>query len=321
MDKVEKYSLLTKQIRALIEGESDVVAVMANVCTAIHEAMGFWWTGFYRVQNGELVLGPFQGPVACMHIGYGKGVCGTAWKEQRTIIVPDVEQFPGHIACSSLSRSEIVVPVFSKGGEVAAVLDIDSKELATFDDIDQQYLEKICKMLSPLFVKQYSYRYPRPAVTADCVVMTKRTTPQVLLIERGADPYKVASKQEKNQTRLDSSEREQARPKVKGCWAFPGGFTNMDETTEQCAIRELEEETGLQVTQLHQIGAYSKVDRDPRGRTITVAYLAIIDASVTVTGQDDAAKAQWWPIDILPPLAFDHEDIMRDAISLYGKIG
>lgn len=145
--KAEKYQLLTDQIRALIEGETDCVAVMANVCAAIHETMGFWWTGFYRVIDGELVLGPFQGPVACMHIGFGKGVCGTAWKEQQTVVVPDVEQFPGHIACSSLSRSEIVVPVFSKSGEVVAVLDIDSKELATFDDIDQQYLEGICSML------------------------------------------------------------------------------------------------------------------------------------------------------------------------------
>ena len=139
---------------------------------------------------------------------------------------------------------------------------------------------------------QYTYKYPRPAVTADCVVMTKETTPQVLLIERGFDPYK-------------------------GYWAFPGGFMNMDETTEQCAIRELEEETGLEVTDLQQIGAYSKVDRDPRGRTITVAYLIVIDAPVAVTGQDDAAKAQWFPIDALPPLAFDHEDIMRDAIKMY----
>ena len=148
--KAEKYSLLTEQIRSLIEGETDVVAVMANICAAIHEAMGFWWTGFYRVKNGELVLGPFQGPVACMHIGFGKGVCGTAWKEQRTIIVPDVEQLPGHIECSSLSRSEIVVPIFSQNGEVTGVLDIDSKELATFDDTDQLYLERICKMLTSL---------------------------------------------------------------------------------------------------------------------------------------------------------------------------
>jgi putative methionine-R-sulfoxide reductase with GAF domain/ADP-ribose pyrophosphatase YjhB (NUDIX family) len=294
MDKIEKYRLLTEQIRALIEGETDSVAVMANVCAVIHEAMGFWWTGFYRVLNKELVLGPFQGPVACMHIGFGKGVCGTAWKEQRTIIVPDVEQFPGHIACSSLSRSEIVVPVFSKDGEVVAVLDIDSKELATFDDIDQRCLEEICKMLLPLFVKQYSYRYPRPAVTADCVVMTKESTPQVLLIERGADPYK-------------------------GCWAFPGGFLNMDETTEQCAIRELEEETGLRVSKIQQIGAYSKVDRDPRGRTITVAYLTIVDEPIHVTGQDDAAKAEWWPLSDLPHLAFDHYDIMQDAIRVYSQ--
>ena len=148
MDKIEKYSLLTEQIHALIEGETDSVAVMANVCAAIHETMGFWWTGFYRVKDGELILGPFQGPIACMHIGFGKGVCGTAWKERQTIIVPDVEQFPGHIACSSLSRSEIVVPVFSNTGEIVAVLDIDSKELSTFDETDQEYLERICRMLT-----------------------------------------------------------------------------------------------------------------------------------------------------------------------------
>lgn len=140
----------------------------------------------------------------------------------------------------------------------------------------------------------YTYKYPRPAVTADCVVMTKEAVPKVLLIERGNDPFK-------------------------GCWAFPGGFMDMDETTEQCAIRELEEETGLVVEKVLQIGAYSKVDRDPRGRTISVAYLAVIDKPVDVTGQDDAAKAQWFPIDVLPPLAFDHEDIIRDAIALYKK--
>ena len=150
LGKIEKYRLLTEQIRALIEGETDSVAVMANVCAAIHEAMGFFWTGFYRVQGGELVLGPFQGPVACMHIGFGRGVCGTAWEQRQTIVVPDVEQFPGHIACSSLSRSEIVVPVFSQNGDVVAVLDIDSKELATFDDIDRQYLEGIVKELKLL---------------------------------------------------------------------------------------------------------------------------------------------------------------------------
>jgi GAF domain-containing protein len=120
--------------------------MMANVCAAIQETMGFFWTGFYRVVGDELLLGPFQGPVACMHIGFGRGVCGTAWKQRETIVVPDVEQFPGHIACSSLSRSEIVVPVFDKAGEVVAVLDIDSKELATFDDTDREYLEKIVNL-------------------------------------------------------------------------------------------------------------------------------------------------------------------------------
>ena len=147
MDKKEKYRLLTEQIRSLIEGETDRTAVMANVCAAIHQEMGFFWTGFYRVKGDELVLGPFQGPVACIHIPYGKGVCGSAWKRKDTIVVPDVEQFPGHIACSSLSRSEIVVPLFSKEGEVMAVLDIDSKELGTFDDIDRHYLEAICNFM------------------------------------------------------------------------------------------------------------------------------------------------------------------------------
>ena len=138
MNKDEKYALLSEQIGALIAGETDQVAVMANVAAAIHQEMGFFWTGFYCVKNNELVLGPFQGPVACMHIPYGKGVCGTAWKEATTQVVPDVELFPGHIACSSLSRSEIVVPVFSEGGDVKAVLDIDSKDLATFDDGDRK---------------------------------------------------------------------------------------------------------------------------------------------------------------------------------------
>ena len=143
--KEEKYRLLLEQIKALTEGETDIIAIMANVCAAIHETMGFFWTGFYRVVNGELVLGPFQGPVACMHISFGRGVCGTAWEQHKSIVVPDVELFPGHIACSSLSRSEIVVPVLSADGEVKAVLDIDSKDLNTFDDTDRRYLETICR--------------------------------------------------------------------------------------------------------------------------------------------------------------------------------
>ena len=146
--KEEKYKLLVSQIASLIDGESDQIAVMANVSAAIHQSMGFWWTGFYRVIGDELVLGPFQGPVACMHIPYGKGVCGTAWQRAATVIVPDVEQFPGHIACSSESRSEIVVPVFGHNEKVIAVLDIDSTQLSTFDDTDRQYLEQICSLIS-----------------------------------------------------------------------------------------------------------------------------------------------------------------------------
>ena len=141
----------------------------------------------------------------------------------------------------------------------------------------------------------YTYKYPRPAVTADCIVMTREPEPQVLLIQRGHEPFK-------------------------GCWAFPGGFMNMDETTEQCAIRELKEETGLMVNNLHQVGAYSKVDRDPRGRTITISYLPISDSPGDEKGQDDEANAPWFPISTLPALAFDHEEILKDAIALYNKM-
>ncbi len=141
----------------------------------------------------------------------------------------------------------------------------------------------------------YTYKYPRPAVTADCVVITKEVEPKVLLIKRRNPPFK-------------------------GSWAFPGGFMDMDETAEQCAIRELEEETCLKIEDIVQIGAYSKVDRDPRGRTVTVAYLLRIDSPVAVIGQDDAAKAEWFPLSTLPPLAFDHEEIMRDAMKIIGII-
>lgn len=146
MNKTEKYQELYKQLQSLLSGESDQIANMANMAALIHETFGFWWTGFYIVKGEQLVLGPFQGPIACTRIPYGKGVCGTAWQRQETIVVPDVEEFPGHIACSSLSRSEIVVPIF-RDTSVYAVLDIDSKELATFDDIDKEWLEKNVKLL------------------------------------------------------------------------------------------------------------------------------------------------------------------------------
>lgn len=149
MSKQETYEQLLQQIAALIEGETDETSVLANVSAALHEAFAqFFWTGFYLVREGELRLGPFQGTVACMHIQHGRGVCGTAWAEALTQVVPDVEQFPGHIACSSLSRSEIVVPIMNNAHRVVGVLDIDSKELATFDDTDRHYLERLCAMLT-----------------------------------------------------------------------------------------------------------------------------------------------------------------------------
>ena len=146
MTKEEHYKSLLPQVKALCEGENDMIAKMANVAALLHTEFGFWWTGFYRVVNNELLLGPFQGPIACVHIAFGRGVCGTAWKERRTVVVPDVEEFPGHIACSSESRSEIVVPVF-RSDNIIAVLDIDSRELATFDDTDAHYLEHVVALL------------------------------------------------------------------------------------------------------------------------------------------------------------------------------
>ncbi len=146
MNKTEIYQSLLMQIESLISGESDPIANMANVAAALHEAFGFWWTGFYRVEGQQLVLGPFQGPIACTRIPYGKGVCGTAWQRAQTVIVPNVHEFAGHIACSSASNSEIVVPIM-RAGQVIAVLDIDSKDFNTFDETDQLYLEQIAEML------------------------------------------------------------------------------------------------------------------------------------------------------------------------------
>lgn len=146
MDKERQYREILPKARALLQAESDPVANMANLSALLHSEFGFWWTGFYRVVGEELVLGPFQGPLACTRIPFGKGVCGSAWKAGETIVVPDVEEFPGHIACSSESRSEIVVPVRKSGaagGEIVAVLDIDSRSLNSFDLVDRKYLEEI----------------------------------------------------------------------------------------------------------------------------------------------------------------------------------
>ena len=148
MDKNETYRLLVKQVESLIEGENNIMGQLANAAALLHETMGWWWTGFYLVNGDQLQLGPFQGPVACYNIKRGRGVCGTAWDQDRTLVVPDVEQFPGHIACSSESRSEIVVPLHNSDGQVAGVLDIDSRELATFDDVDARWLEEIAGVIS-----------------------------------------------------------------------------------------------------------------------------------------------------------------------------
>lgn len=145
-NKEDRYRELLPQLQALIAGESNLIANLANVCAALKMTFDWLWVGFYLVDGNELVLGPFQGPIACTRIAYGKGVCGSAWAQQTTLVVPDVEQFPGHIACSSLSRSEIVVPIKNQSGQVIAVLDIDSANLAEFDKIDQNYLELIANI-------------------------------------------------------------------------------------------------------------------------------------------------------------------------------
>src|SRR5690348_11745122 len=144
--KSEQYAALLPQIRALTEGESDAVSNLANIAAALKEQFGWFWVGFYLVKNGELVLGPFQGPVACTRIRKGRGVCGSSWEQSKTLIVPDVEKFPGHIACSSLSKSEIVVPLF-KENEVVGVLDVDSDTYDTFDETDRKYLETIVRLI------------------------------------------------------------------------------------------------------------------------------------------------------------------------------
>lgn len=149
-NKKEKYETLLPQIEALVKEESDLIANLSNIAAALRQTMEFFWVGFYLVKEGQLVLGPFQGPVACTRINFGKGVCGTSWKEKRTIVVPDVDAFPGHIACSSASRSEIVVPAF-KNNEVALVLDVDSDKLNDFDYTDQQALEKLMKTIERIF--------------------------------------------------------------------------------------------------------------------------------------------------------------------------
>lgn len=146
LSKEEKYKILLPQIQSLVHSETDLIANMANVCAVLKEVFNFFWVGFYFVKQDQLVLGPFQGPLACTRINYGKGVCGAAWKEKQTIVVADVDAFPGHIACSSLSRSEIVVPII-KNKDVVAVLDLDSDTYETFDETDATYLEKIVKLL------------------------------------------------------------------------------------------------------------------------------------------------------------------------------
>jgi L-methionine (R)-S-oxide reductase len=148
-DKSEKYSVLVRQIEALTTGEPDLVANLSNIAAALKQTMGFFWVGFYLVKNNQLVLGPFQGPIACTRIDFGKGVCGAAWKEKKTIVVPNVEEFPGHIACSSASKSEIVLPAF-KNNEVALVLDVDSDALNDFDSDDAIALEKVMRVIEKL---------------------------------------------------------------------------------------------------------------------------------------------------------------------------
>lgn len=152
-DKAQIYEELLPQLKALTESETDMTANLANISAALHQSFGWWWVGFYLVKNEELVLGPFQGPIACTRIKFGRGVCGTAWKERSSQLVPDVEKFPGHIACSSASVSEIVVPVFDKNGHVFAVLDVDSERYDVLDETDLEQLERVAEIVSQLKIE------------------------------------------------------------------------------------------------------------------------------------------------------------------------
>ncbi len=149
--KKEKYNSLIPQIKALVEGEPDMIANISNICSALKYGMEFFWVGFYFIKEGELVLGPFQGPPACTRISKGRGVCGTAWQENKTIIVDDVDKFPGHISCSSSSKSEIVIPIYNSNNNICGVLDVDSDMINSFDDIDKHYLEELTSIIKPFF--------------------------------------------------------------------------------------------------------------------------------------------------------------------------
>ena len=147
VSKEERYATLLPQLESLVAGETDLIANLSNIAAALKQTMNFFWVGFYLVKENQLVLGPFQGPIACTRINFGKGVCGSSWKEKKTILVPDVDEFPGHIACSSASKSEIVLPAFYKNGDVALVLDVDSDKLNDFDQFDQLALEKVMRLV------------------------------------------------------------------------------------------------------------------------------------------------------------------------------
>lgn len=153
-NKQEKYTSLLPQLEALVSGETDVIANLANIAAALRQTFGWFWVGFYIVRNNELVLGPFQGTIACTRIKYGKGVCGSSWQQKKSLLVPDVDKFPGHIACSSLSVSEIVVPVYNTSNEIVAILDVDSDQYDTLDEVDVHFLENVSQLLTPKWTEQ-----------------------------------------------------------------------------------------------------------------------------------------------------------------------
>lgn len=153
LSKKEQHLLMLKQIRALVEGEKDLIANLANISAALKQGFNYFWVGFYLIKNNELVLGPFQGTIACTRIAYGKGVCGAAWEQKKSLLVPDVDQFPGHIACSSMSKSEVVVPVMNKMGDVIMVLDVDSDKINDFDESDVYFFENIGQLITEMIIR------------------------------------------------------------------------------------------------------------------------------------------------------------------------
>lgn len=315
-EKEKRYRLLSEQLHSLVADEPNLVANLANIAALLHRELHNWWTGFYFVEGDELVLGPFQGPVACTRIGYGRGVCGTAWKQRSTVVVPDVEQFPGHIACSSASRSEIVVPIV-QADSVVAVLDIDSVHLSAFDDEDAAGLGTIAAQASTLFAQ--STASPLPLST------TSRREANTIATHRSTsnDASQMSATNETDATAHHAHEnphhhvvcavvqhggrylclrRGSTRfPYTAYRWEFPGGKVEAGENEEQALLRELQEEMDYPVTVVRHLCTVQHAYPD---FSVTLsAYLCVPDGvSPDAFSLHEHVESRWMTANKMPSL-------------------